>query len=164
MKDNSHAITSAPKKMAPPKTKSKRRRSRELVLQGLYQWRTAGGETERIEKQLRESDNFSRVDEKFFTILFRGVLKDAAILEKDIQPFLDRPLKDLSPVEISILLLSTYELVNFVETPYRAIINEAVELARSYGGTDGYKYVNGVLDKLAVVLRAVEVKSSPSRK
>lgn len=164
MKDSSNATTSAPRKMVSSKPISKRRRSRELVLQGVYQWRTVRGETELIEIQLRESDIFSKVDEKFFTILFRGVLKDAAILEKEIQPFLDRPLKDLSPVEISILLLSTYELVNFVDTPYRAIINEAIELARSYGGTDGYKYVNGVLDKLAVALRAVEVKSSSSRK
>ncbi len=164
MKDSSHATTSASKIKMPPKPKSKRRRSRELVLQGVYQWRTVGGKTELIENQLRESDLFSKIDEKFFIILFRGVLKDAAILEKHIQPFLDRPLKDLSPVEISILLVSTYELVNFIETPYRAIINEAIELARSFGGTDGYKYVNGVLDKLAVALRTAEVQSSPSRK
>ena len=164
MKDSSRATTSAAKKKKPPKPKNRRHRTRELILQGVYQWRTVGGTTELIENQLRESDKFSKVDEKFFTILFRGVLKDSAILEERIQPFLDRPLKDLSPVEISILLMSTYELVNFIETPYRAIINEAIELARSYGGTDGYKYVNGILDKLAMVLRAVEAKSSPSRK
>ena len=160
MTDTTHPTTSAAKINIPPKPpKSRRRRSRELVLQGVYQWRTVGGSTEFIESQLRESDVFSKADGKFFSKLLRGVLKDTAIIGETIQPFLDRPLKDLSPVEYSILLLSTYELVNFIETPYRAIINEAIELARSYGGTDGYKYVNGVLDKLAVVLRAAEVKS-----
>lgn len=164
MTDTTHSTTSAANINIPPKPKSRRRRSRELVLQGVYQWRTVGGSTEFIEAQLRESDAFSKVDGKFFSKLLRGVLKDTAIIGEHIQPFLDRPLKDLSPVEYSILLLSTYELVNFVETPYRAIINEAIELARSYGGTDGYKYVNGVLDKLAVVLRAAEVKSRPPRR
>lgn len=161
---NTDPPTSTAKIKLPPKPKSRRRRSREFVLQGVYQWRTVGGTTEFIEAQLRESDFFSKADEKFFVKLLRGVLKDTAVIEKDIQPFLDRPLKDLSPVEFSILLLSTYELVNFIETPYRAIINEAIELARSYGGTDGYKYVNGVLDKLSVVLRATEVRSRPPRR
>ena len=165
MTDNTQPTTTSTKiNISPKKPKSRRRRSRELVLQGVYQWRTAGGSKEFIEAQLRESDAFSNADEKFFSKLLRGVLKDTAVIEENIQPFLDRPLKDLSPIEYSILLLSTYELVNIVETPYRAIINEAIELARSYGGTDGYKYVNGVLDKLAVVLRAAEVKSKPPRR
>ncbi len=161
MTDTARPTTSTAKINSPSKPKSRRRRSRELVLQGIYQWRTVGGSTEFIEAQLRESDVFSKADGKFFSKLLRGVLKDTVVIGEDIQPFIDRPLKDLSPVEYSILLLSTYELVNFIETPYRAIINEAIELARSYGGTDGYKYVNGVLDKLAVVLRAAEVKSRP---
>lgn len=158
---NTAPPTSTAKINLPPKPKSRRRRSRELVLQGVYQWRTVGGTTEFIEAQLREADLFSKADEKFFVKLLRGVLNDTAAIEKDIQPFLDRPLKDLSPVEFSILLISGYELVNFIETPYRAIINEAIELARSYGGTDGYKYVNGVLDKLSIVSRASEIKSGP---
>lgn len=164
MTDRTPETISATKITSPPKPKSRRRCSRELVLQGVYQWRTVGGTTAFIEAQLRESEFFSKADEKFFKNLFCGVLQDSATLEKDIQPFLDRPLKDLSPVEYSIILLSTYELVNYSETPYRAIINEAIELARSYGGTDGYKYVNGVLDKLAVVLRAVEVKTNTHRR
>ena len=86
---------------------------------------------------------------EYLSGLLRGVLANAAELEKQIQPYLDRPFKELSPVEIAILLLSTHELVSHPEMPYRAVINEAVELAKTYGGTDGHKYVNGVLDKLA---------------
>ncbi len=141
------------------KQRSQRRIARELVLQGIYQWRQAGGTVDFIESQLRETNFFPRADEKYFSLLFKGVLRDATQLEGIIQPFLDRPYKELSPVEYAILLLSTYELINFPEVPYRAIINEAIELARSYGGSDGYKYVNGVLDKLAMKLRAIEISA-----
>ncbi|SEM98684.1 NusB antitermination factor [Nitrosomonas marina] len=133
--------------------------AREFVLQGIYQWRLAGGSAGTIEAQLRQSREFIRTDEQFFTNLFKGVLSDISTLENTIQPFLDRTLSELSPVEYAILLLSTYELVHFLEVPYRAIINEAIELARTYGGSDGYKYVNGVLDKLALKIRAVEIES-----
>ncbi|MGH8743136.1 MAG: transcription antitermination factor NusB, partial [Burkholderiales bacterium] len=80
-------------------------------------------------------------------------------LEKTLKPHLDRPLKQLSPVERGILLLAAYELANQPEVPYKVVINEAVELAKSFGGTDGYKYVNGVLDKLATGMRASEIKA-----
>ena len=83
----------------------------------------------------------------------QGALTNLTELEKHIQPCLDRPFNELSPIEASILLLSTHEFINHMETPYKAIINEAVELAKTYGGTDGHKYVNGVLDKLATQLR-----------
>jgi N utilization substance protein B len=138
------------------KYKSKRRVSRELVLQGLYQWRLTGETESAIASQLRETQIFSRSDEAFFSRLLSGVLTHVDQLEQAIQPYLDRSLKELSPVEYSILLLSTYELVHFLDIPYRAIINEAIELARIYGGSDGYKYVNGVLDKLAYKLRTTE--------
>lgn len=141
------------------KNKSRRRVARELVLQGIYQWRVAGGTAGFIETQLRESDAYSKADEKFFSKLFHGALDEALELEAQIQPFLDRPLRELSPVEFAILLLSTYELTYYLEIPYRAVINEAIELARSYGGTEGHKYVNGVLDKLAAHLRAIEIES-----
>jgi transcription antitermination protein NusB len=139
-----------------PKYKKRRHLSRELALQGIYQWRLAGGSVDDIEAQLREVKFFNKTDEFYFTDLLHGVLKHAASLEEQIQPCIDRQLFELSPVEFSILSLSTYELVYHPEIPYRAIINEAVELAKSYGGTDGHKYVNGVLDKLAGRLRATE--------
>lgn len=142
-----------------PGRKTRRRLARELALQGLYQWCVAGGTLEAIETQLRETKEFPRTDEKYFSGLLRGVLANAAELEKHIQPYLDRPFKELSPVEIAILLLGTHELESHPEIPYRAVINEAVELAKSYGGTDGHRYVNGVLDKLAAKLRVAEVNA-----
>lgn len=141
------------------KHKSRRRIAREFVLRGIYQWKIAGGTVSSIEQQLRESDEFKHIDEKHFSHLLQGVLRDIEGLDKCIQPYLDRPLNELSPVEFAILLLSTFELIHYPEIPYRAIINEAIELARTYGGSDGYKYVNGVLDKLAIHLRAVEIEA-----
>lgn len=140
-------------------TRSTRRCSRKLAMQGLYQWRVAGGTVEAIEAQLRDGKEFAKTDQDFFSDLLRGVLAKVAELEQQVQPCLDRPLKELSPVEFAILLLGTYELADHPEIPYRAVINEAVELAKTYGGTDGHKYVNGVLDKLATKLRASEVNT-----
>lgn len=146
------------------KYKKRRRLSRELALQGIYQWRVAKNDASFIETQLRETSIFPKVDEPFFSGLFRGTLTNSATLEQHIQPSLDRPLSELSPVESSILLLSTYELIYHLEIPYQAIINEAIELAKTYGGTDGYKYVNGVLDKLAAQLRTIEMQSHAKAK
>lgn len=140
-----------------PRRKTRRRLSRELALQGLYQWCLAGGTAETIEAQLHETREFAKTDEEYFAGLLRGVLVDVPELEKLIQPCLDRPFKELSPVEISILLMGTHELKSHPEMPYRAVINEAVELAKTYGGTHGHKYVNGVLDKLAAKLRTAEI-------
>ena len=122
--------------------------------------RVAGGTVEAIEAQLRDGKEFAKTDQDFFSDLLRGALANFAELEQQIQPCLDRPLKELSPVEFAILLLGTYELAGHPEIPYRAVINEAVELAKIYGGTDGHKYVNGVLDKLAAKLRASEVNTA----
>jgi N utilization substance protein B len=146
------------------KHKSRRRIAREFVLQGIYQWKLAGGTAAFIEQQLRESDEFQHIDEKHFSSVLQGVLRDVKALDEHIQPYLDRPLDELSPVEFAILLLSTFELIYHPEIPYRAIINEAIELARTYGGSDGYKYVNGVLDKLAVQLREVEIAAQKRTK
>jgi N utilization substance protein B len=137
--------------------KSPRRRARELALQGIYQWRLSGNDAAQIERQLDEEKGLGRYDREFYADLLRGVLARHAELTAAVAPHLDRPLDELSPVEYSVLLLAAFELVNLPETPYRVVINEAVELAKSYGGTDGYKYVNGVLDKLAAQVRSVEV-------
>jgi len=133
-----------------------RRRSREFALQGLYQWQLAGGDAAVIMRQLGEATGFDKIDPEYFKALLEGAIAAAPDLEKAITPYLDREFKRLSPVERGILLLAGYELAHRPEVPYRAVINEAVELAKSYGGTDGYKFVNGVLDKLAAQLRAAE--------
>lgn len=147
-----------------PKYKKRRHLSRELALQGIYQWRLAGGGVDDIAAQLREVNFFNRADKGYFSDLLHGVLAHNTALGKQIQPCLDRALSELSPVEFSILSLGAYELIYHPEIPYRAVINEAVELAKSYGGTDGHKYVNGVLDKLAGRLRVAEPDSQDPHK
>ncbi|MGO8754382.1 MAG: transcription antitermination factor NusB [Gallionellaceae bacterium] len=144
-------------KTAKAPAKSTRHRARELALQGIYQWRLSGNDAVQIEKQIAEEKGLGRFDAGFYSQLLRGVLAQPAELLAAISPHLDRPLDELSPIEYSVLLLAAYELLHLPEIPYRVVINEAVELAKSYGGTDGYKYVNGVLDKLAARARAVEM-------
>jgi N utilization substance protein B len=149
--------------MSEPATKAKapaknpRRRARELALQGVYQWRLTGDEDTQIEKQIREEKGMGRYDAEFFSKLLRGILAQHADLEAAIAPHLDRAPGELSPVEYSVLLLGAFELLQHPEIPYRVVINEAVELAKTFGGTDGHKFVNGVLDKLAAQVRAAEV-------
>jgi N utilization substance protein B len=111
-------------------------------------------------QQLREQKDFAKADAGLAEALLRGVIADAPALREKLAPLLDRPLRELSPVEHALLLQSAHELARQVETPYRVIINEAVELAKSYGGTDGHKFVNGVLDKLAADLRPEEIRAS----
>ena len=139
--------------------KSSRRRSREFALQGLYQWQLAGTDPLTIAGQLSEAEDFGKSDSEYFKALLTGAVAGAAGMEQLIAPLLDRAYKSLSPVERGILLLAGYEFANQPEVPYRVIINEAIELAKSFGGTDGHKYVNGVLDKMAAQLRAVEVNA-----
>lgn len=136
--------------------KANRRRSREFALQGLYQWQLSGSDPATIARQLGEAKGFDKIDGDYFKVLLEGTVGAAPELEKAIAPLLDREYARLSPVERGILLLAGYELAHRPEVPYRAVINEAVELAKSYGGTDGHKFVNGVLDKLAARLRAAE--------
>ena len=139
--------------------KSTRRRSREYALQGLYQWQLSGKDPVMIATELSEDEEFGKSDVEYFRTLLNGAIASAPELESYISPFLDRAVKELSPVERGILLLGGYELLRELEVPYRVVINEAVELAKVYGGTDGHKYVNGVLDKLAARLRQIEVSA-----
>ena len=160
--------TSEPSASAAPPNRSPRRRARELVVQGLYQWRVGGQDEAAIEAHLMDNDelrdDFKRADRKLFESLLRGALADPEALFAALNPHLDRKLDEMSPIEASILLLAAYELTSTPETPYRVIINEAIELAKTFGGTDGHKYVNGVLDKLAPKLRAGEVAANPTRR
>jgi N utilization substance protein B len=137
--------------------KSARRRSREFALQALYQWQIAGQSASELEKQYADAEGFAKADPALFSVLVKGVLKAAGPLGEQLTSHLDRGWEEVSPVERAILLLGAYELVSMPETPYRVILNEAIELAKSFGGTDGHKYVNGILDKLAAVVRADEI-------
>jgi transcription antitermination protein NusB len=140
--------------------RSTRRRSREFALQGLYQWQLSRKDPVMIAAELAERDEFQKADTVYFRTLLNGAIDNAAELEARIAPHLDRRIEELSPIERSILLLGGYELMRELEVPYRVVINEAVELAKTYGGTDGHKFVNGVLDKLAPELRALEVSAA----
>jgi N utilization substance protein B len=139
--------------------KNSRRRAREFALQALYQWLVNESAAETLLAQLKEQKDFPKADQPLAEALLRGVVGDAAALRQLLAPHLDRQMKELSPVEHALLLLSAFELRDHVQTPFKVIINEAIELAKSFGGTDGHKYVNGVLDKLAAELRPAEVNA-----
>lgn len=146
------------------KPKSARRRSREIALQGLYVWQINRADAGEIDAQMREHGDFDKCDRKLFDLLLHGCIAQSEALDALIIPHLDRPIKELSPIEHGVLLIGTFELKQCVEVPYKVAINEAVELAKAFGGTDGHKYVNGVLDKAAAELRPVEVAQQPSRR
>ena len=152
---NADTSASQPKRAA----RGSRRASRELALQSLYQWLLNRDEVQALLAQAAEKEEFARAHGEYFRTLVRGVVERADSLEAALQPFLDRPIEQLSPIERALLLMATYELTAATDVPYRVAINEAVELAKLYGGTDGYKYVNGVLDKLATQVRPGEVKN-----
>lgn len=137
-------------------TKSPRHRARELALQGIYQWRVSGNDASEIEKQMQAEKNLGRYDKAMYSNLLRGAIAQHVDIESLLAPCLDRDSTELSPVEFAVLLLGAFELSQQPEVPYKVVINEAVELAKTFGGTDGHKYVNGVLDKLAPKVRAVE--------
>jgi len=145
--------------------KTPRRLAREVAMQGLYQWRMTGNSLPVIEDHLeQESEEWARADKPLTLVLLRGAANNAEALETSIAGCIDRPLGEVSPIERAILLLGTYELAHRIETPYRVVINEAIELAKSFGGTDGHRYINGVLDKLAPKLRAAEVEHAAKKR
>jgi N utilization substance protein B len=137
--------------------KSMRHRARELAMQGIYEWRLSGKSAALIEKATRDEKSLGRYDVEFFGQLLNGAIAQNETLSAQFAPHLDRAVNELSPVEYSVLLLGAYELIHHPEVPYRVVINEAVELAKTFGGSDGHKFVNGVLDKLAAQVRATEV-------
>ncbi|WP_372610198.1 transcription antitermination factor NusB [Halomonas sp.] len=155
---------------APSAAQQSRRAARELTVQGLYQWQMTGKPIAEVEAQFRsqvadddleDHENWLKVmeiaDLALFHELLHSVVRDKAELDASLSPLLDRPLTELDPIELAILRLGAYELSRRFEVPYRAVINEGVELAKSFGATDGHKYVNSILDKLAGKLRGAEV-------
>ncbi len=146
-----------------PARPSTRRKSREFAVQALYQWQIAGQDVPALLAQYGEAEDFEKADAAFFTALLRGAIDHAQATQTAVAPHLDRPWDELSPVERAILLLAGFELAELADVPYRVIINEAIELAKSYGGTDGHKYVNGVLDKLAAEVRGAEIAHGGGR-
>ena len=142
-----------------PAQKSSRRRSREIALQGLYEWLISAAEPALIEAHMREQDGFDKCDKAHFDMLLHGCIREATELDAVLVRHVDRKTSHLSPIEHGVLLIGVYELRHCIDIPYRVAINEAVELAKAFGGTDGHKYVNGVLDKAAADLRPLEVQA-----
>ena len=133
-----------------------RSRARRLTLQGLYQWLLSGSPAREIVDELMASQNTKDTDTGYFEELLKGIVGDSATLEAAFGPYLDRPAVQLDPIERGILLLSTYELKERLDVPYRVVLNEAVELAKGFGAEESHKYINAVLDKTAVELRKAE--------
>ena len=136
-----------------------RRRARELVLQGLYERQLGGGSDGTIEASLDPSPGDASADAEYLSELWRGVTSQYDALLATVAPKVERRIKDVAPIERALLVMGTWELMHRLDIPYRVVIDEAVELAKSYGGTDGHKFVNGVLDKLAPQLRAAEMRA-----
>lgn len=134
-----------------------KRRARRLALQALYQWMMSEHELSEIEAQFRVANNMDKVDANYFCSLLYGVPKSLQDIEEKFIPFLDIPIKNLNPIELTILRLSCYELLFCPELPYRVVLDEAVSLAKEFGSQDGHRFVNGVLNKVAKQNRSAEI-------
>ena len=147
----------------PSKNRTPRHRAREFALQGLYQWLLNNETASTVVNNIRAAHGFEKADAEYFGALLYGAIQESVALRESFAPLIDRGVAELSPIEHGVLLLGAYELKNNLDIPYRVVINEAVELTKSFGGIDGHKYVNGVLDKLAPRLRPDEVAADSRR-
>ncbi len=136
-----------------------RTRARELMVQALYQKQIAGHSTAELVAQFRDDPSFQRVDQEFFDELFPSISNGQDELESKIDDLIDRPLEQLDPIELSILLIGVHELEHRIDIPYKVVINEGVNLARRFGALDGHKYINACLDLAAQSLRKIEVQA-----
>lgn len=138
---------------------SARRKARELAVQAVYSWQMSGNAVEQIEISIATGVNMQKVDMSYFQELLRAVVKDTEKLDLAIKPYLGRLPEELDPVEKAILRLSTYELTARIDVPYKVVINEAIELAKSFGAEESHKFINGVLDKAVKTLRKHELSN-----
>lgn len=134
-----------------------RRWARRCALQALYQWQLSANDLNYIEAQFLTEEYTAKMDVPYFNELLHFIPQNIDIIDVNFIPFLDRPLDELNPVELAILRISSYELLKRLDIPYRVVINEGVELAKSFGAEDSHKYINGVLDKVAHQLRSAEI-------
>lgn len=144
--------------------KSNRSRAREFVVQALYQHIVSGNEATAIDHFTRDLAGFHKADAAHYDAVLHGCIESAAALDALIVPLLDRKIEEISPIERSVMWIGVYEFKHCMDVPWRVVINECVELAKEFGGTDGHKYVNAVLNGLAPSLRAAEVESDRSKK
>jgi N utilization substance protein B len=143
--------------------KSARTRAREFAMQALYQHLVGRNDTDAIDTFTRDLIGFHKADSAHYDALLRGCVSDAGALDARITPLLDRPMAEISPIEHAVLWIGAYEFQHCLDVPYRVVINECIELAKGFGGTDGHKYVNGVLHKMAPSVRPAEVNGDMTR-
>lgn len=136
---------------------AQRRKARHYAMQALYQWQMAGSKPSVIEAEFCTDNDMTHVDVEYFHDILSNAPKQSSTLDSHVEPLLDRKLSELDPVSLSLLRMASYEFIHRIDVPYKVIINEAVALAKKFGPTDSYKYINGILDKLSVTLREAEV-------
>jgi len=142
-----------------PSTPSARRKARKFLVQALYQWELSANPINDIDAQFRIENDMEKVDTDYFSKILHAVPQKKAELDQAVAPYLDRRVDELDPISVSILRMGTYELMHCIDVPYKVVINESVNLAKTFGATDSFKYINGVLDKAARKLRSVEIKA-----
>jgi N utilization substance protein B len=135
-----------------------RRRARALAMQGLYQRHFSKSSITDIESEFIVDNDMTKVDTAYFRDLLRGVHREQAELDRLLEPFLDRPIHEVDAIELAIVRLGTYELKYRLDVPYKVVINEGIEMAKKFGGTEGHKFVNSLLDKLSHRLRLAETR------
>ena len=136
-----------------------RRKARKMALQALYQWQVAETPVHELLAQFAVDQDMSKIDREYFSEVVRGVASNKSDIDAALEACLDREIAKMTPIELVILRMGAFELTHRIDVPYRVVINEGVELAKSFGAADGHKYVNGVLDKLSKTLRAAEVNN-----
>lgn len=149
-------MTATPRKTS---AKPPRSRAREFAVQALYQHLVGRQDAESIDQFTRGLSGFHKADSVHYDALLHGCIREAAELDKLIVPLLDRKLEEISPIERAVMWIGAYEFLHAPDVPWRVVLNECIELAKEFGGTDGHKYVNGVLNGLAPQLRSVEVEA-----
>ena len=151
-------MTLKPKAHSRKKKINNRRKSRELVMKSVYRGLVNQIDITQIKKDIQDDPDFIRADQDLYEEILSGVFKNIDSLKQEIESYIDRSYEELSPIELSIIYFSLYELKYSMSVPYKVVINEAVEIAKTYGGADGYKYINGILNQAAKANRVNEVK------
>ena len=151
-------MTLKPKVQSRKKKINNRRKSRELVMKSVYRGLVNQIDITQIKKDIQDDPDFIRADQDLYEEILSGVFKNIDSLKQEIESYIDRRYEELSPIELSIIYFSLYELKYSMSVPYKVVINEAVEIAKTYGGADGYKYINGILNQAAKANRVNEVK------
>ena len=147
-----------PKAQSRKKKINNRRKSRELIMKSVYRGLVNQIDITQIKKDIQDDPDFIRADQDLYEEILSGVFKNIDSLKQEIESYIDRSYEELSPIELSIIYFSLYELKYSMSVPYKVVINEAVEIAKTYGGADGYKYINGILNQAAKANRLNEIK------